>query len=974
MQRPLLFIQRIKAKNMGKYIESRHSIDTERRIVDVRPWSVKTQEKLSEPFNFLFLVIPMFALSYMFPVTAPLMFLLFLGAHFSVMSMKSLLPFRYPASMKGSKTAPKADGIMYFGSVRARSPYEQFKQCWLNDSDLRKHMLIMGSTGSGKSETLKGIFYNVLCWGSGFFCADGKADNTLPPDGYTMARAFGRDDDILYLNFLLGGATPQEVAASRRRRSNRINPFSNGDADTLIQMGANLLPKAEGDGKSWQEKALAVWRSVITALCYKRDKYGFTLSVGAIIDHLSVEKIQDLYVEGYNEAEGIDENWSYGYIGIKNYLDSGLPGFSVETLKKAKKLGEHAEERAQPQGMRNRGGGGAPEQNAAAFEQHGYRTGQLMPVLNLLDKTYGYIFQAPFSEIDMIDVALHNRILFLLIPSLEKSSQEAENLGKLAIACLRVMMARNLGSELEGTYDELVGSKATASNYPYVVALDELGYYFADGIAVMFAQARSLGMCMIAASQDLEKLTEGSRAAEAGAMIGNTVNKIFMKIDDAEKTYKLVENTVGKVRVAQYSGYELGVGVGGIKRDNRLNVTEEVMISYQEMQKYTEGQAIMNALGVTQRISTFYMGDWLDKLGNQSYHLNRFMQVYAPSDDDIVPFSVDLPSAKNKDKRENAMVMMAYLRGDSELSEVTTTKMLTELSQVINVMNQHQKGLGELERGIVMYEMLKAIYIDHDEKLQDIEKSAAQAEADSLDIGKEPLSAPVLEEQARGLSETLDEHGLPDPLALLRKPVEDVMAPVEETPEINVIGQQVESGAEKTLAEQQFAEIAKSIKPIPATVNDGYAATAEQETPAQVVDSATKISLEKTFGEGDYDNALDETATSSDSQDVDESFAQIVNNGKRKKTARPKWVSMAMKNANELETYPRSIDNTVVGLQDSTLFELEAIERSMGNPMPRTAAHDVQKILAAQVTPHTNAPKALSKDEDLDTYFDNLDF
>src|SRR5690606_10998705 len=122
--------------------------------------------------------------------------------------------------------------------------------------------------------------------------------------------------------------------------------------------------------------------------------------------------------------------------------------------------------------------------------------------------------------------------------SLEKSAQEAENLGKLAIACLRVMMAKNLGSGLEGTYEQLLGSKATNSPYPYIAALDELGYYFADGIAVMFAQARSLGISMIAAAQDLEKLTEGSRAAEAGAMLANTTNKIFMKNEDPKKTWE----------------------------------------------------------------------------------------------------------------------------------------------------------------------------------------------------------------------------------------------------------------------------------------------------------------------------------------------------------------------------------------------------------------------------------------------------
>src|SRR3546814_19907815 len=98
-----------------------------------------------------------------------------------------------------------------------------------------------------------------------------------------------------------------------------------------------------------------------------------------------------------------------------------------------------------------------------------------MPVLNLLSKTYGHIFGDMFSEIDMVDVALHNRVLFMLIPSLEKSSQEAENLGKLAIACLRVMMATNLGAGLEGSYEKLLGAKATNAPYPFPAALDEIG-------------------------------------------------------------------------------------------------------------------------------------------------------------------------------------------------------------------------------------------------------------------------------------------------------------------------------------------------------------------------------------------------------------------------------------------------------------------------------------------------------------------
>jgi len=774
----------------------------------------------------------------------------------------------------------------------------------------------MGSTGSGKSETLKGIFYNSLCWGSGFFCADGKADNKLPTDGFTMARAFARDDDILALNFLLGGKTPQQVAKARRRRSNRLNPFSSGDADTLIQMGANLLPKAEGEGKSWQEKALVLWRAVITALCYKRDNQEFTLSVGKIIDYLSLTKAEELYVEGYREAKESEtgEEWSYGFASIKNYFEAGLPAYSIDKLLKKHGLGD-APPQARSPGMKAHAAPGREvEQDPAALEQHGYRTGQLMPILNLLDKTYGYIFRAPFPEIDMTDVALRNRILFLLIPSLEKSSQEAENLGKLAIACLRVMMARNLGAELEGSREELLESKATTSLYPYIVALDELGYYFADGIAVMFAQARSLGLSLIAAAQDLEKLTEGSRKAEAGAMIGNTVNKIFMKIDDPEQTYKLVSSTVGKINVASYDGFAAGEGAGGFKRNQGLRVSEVDLITYQEMQKYTEGQAIMNALGVTQRISTFYLGDWLDKLGNKSFHINRFLQVFEPNDEDIERYTIEVPTAKSETALPNSQKLMDILRNTRPLGPRVPTPLFAELARVISVLNKEASGIDAIERGLVLYLAMKRF----------ISSGTVMAQAPAIEV---PASVAILaNEDAMGLAQSLDEHGLPDPLSLLRKPITEIISPVEEMPVRRPLG-------------------------VPTNV-------AVFRNEEMTLASRTREELpEFSFGYG-----VDQTHDQID---------QMINEGRRpprNESSPAEWVSKAVSEAKAMEHTPRSADRTAIGLSSDTLRELEGLEQSLGSTQPKQTAHVMEQVVSATITPNTIGSGSVS-DEEIEDFF-----
>jgi ABC-type uncharacterized transport system ATPase subunit len=53
------------------------------------------------------------------------------------------------------------------------------EEVWFTNSDARTHILYLGTTGAGKTEGLKSMVTNALCWGSGFVYVDGKAQNTL---------------------------------------------------------------------------------------------------------------------------------------------------------------------------------------------------------------------------------------------------------------------------------------------------------------------------------------------------------------------------------------------------------------------------------------------------------------------------------------------------------------------------------------------------------------------------------------------------------------------------------------------------------------------------------------------------------------------------------------------------------------------------------------------------------------------------
>src|SRR3546814_6152089 len=100
-----------------------------------------------------------------------------------------------------------------------------------------------------------------MSWGSGFLFCDGKGDVQLFAKIYAMARRFGREDDLLVLNFMTGN---QDLGAGNGKvRSNTLNPFATGSSDNLTQMVVGLLDDAGGDGAMWKGRATAMFTGVI---------------------------------------------------------------------------------------------------------------------------------------------------------------------------------------------------------------------------------------------------------------------------------------------------------------------------------------------------------------------------------------------------------------------------------------------------------------------------------------------------------------------------------------------------------------------------------------------------------------------------------------------------------------------------------------------------------------------------------------
>jgi len=972
------------------------------QVVDVRPWGDRAAESLADPINFAMAAFGLAVVAVMLPAFMPAWIILGLVIVISSGSVGRLLPFRYPPSAKDPSNKNKpGSGILFLGNMEfdpkkenrlpLENPADKFKEIWLSDDDLRKHFLILGSTGSGKSELLKAIFFNALCWGSGFFVADGKADNKLPLDNYAMARWFGRDDDLLTLNFLLAGRTPQQIRQSRRRRTNKTNPFFTSDSDTIIQMGTNLLPKVDGDAKNWQEKALNLWRGLVPALCWLRDNEAWEISVRHFVDYMSMAKLEWLYCKGYDMAARKGGVWDESFEGLRNYLEVGLPGFKIDiTLKKfhnkegfTYSLPDAAAAPAPP----GRPGQSSADQSSQVYEQHGYRTTQLNPALNLLDKTYGHIFTDKFSEVDMVDVTLNNRILAMLIPSLERSAQEAEALGKLMVAVLKVMMGKNLGAEIEGSRREIMEAKATEANYPYIVALDELGYYFADGLAVMFAQARSLGFSMFAAAQDIEKLTEGSRAAEAGAMLANQVTKVFMRIDDANKTNEMIQKYLDKVTVALRKSYEWR-DTTGFKRIPEVSIEDVAPATLRNLQSLKPGRGIINSMGLTLKVKSLYVGDFLQKHKREWFHINRFLQVRSLSSAEVEAQSVPMDALNDPYVRGYRLVQI--LAGEKPQPDVLdliegkpyeadfkrAQAMMQALSKVSAQIDPSIQGA---DRAIRLFEAAKAYLVG----VGQLGGGSAQAKGTSSSGGPADqdqrtasirrnldghLQDPMQDARGRLIQDGAGSGDMAAPLLgahndpfsflnaecpLQRRPKADILQAPDDPEQVSrvvrsnsgslqAVKNQLREDEEIDLLETQRTVCPPAVRAAIASALDA-SISFDPRTKRQQVELASErqqLELASAQARQRAEIGSENGLGGAKSSGVDGQEPGDANS----------WVAQALIMANQRA---RTASETMVGVTDETRTGLQRLEKAMGNPQPVPAAAAIERIVAEQATPAT---------------------
>lgn len=544
------------------------------------------------------------------PAASDYLLLLGIGAFVATRCHKSILPFRLPKRAKckdfnspapGTTKPGKANGIYYFGNDGKTG-----EELWFTNEDMRTHMLMFGSTGSGKTETMVSLAYNALLQSSGFIYVDGKGDNSLFSKIFSMARYMGREDDVLLINFMTGAR--DIIGPQKKRLSNTMNPFARGSSSMLAQLIVSLMDTAADtpSGDMWKGRAIAFVEALMKILVAMRDAEYILLDANTVRNYFTLDRLEAMVIDKVFIRDGQEPVSLEGFPDnvlepITNYVIN-LPGYNKE--KKGKQVSQ-------------------------VLEQHGFITMQLTRVFTSLADTYGHIMRSRLAEVDLRDVVLNRRILLVLLPALEKSPDELANLGKVIIASLKVMMAAGLGEEVEGKYTDLVSRKPTNAKTPFLCILDEYGYYAVPGFAIVPAQARSLGFSVIFSGQDLPALQKTSKE-EAATIGANTNIKICMKLEDPLETWDFFMKTGGESYVSHVESFQTDSrSVTNQYMDTRsAKMEKRSRVDLLDLKEQREGEAHIFFKSKIVRAKLFYANPKPVK----AMRLNHFVKVDAPSD------------------------------------------------------------------------------------------------------------------------------------------------------------------------------------------------------------------------------------------------------------------------------------------------------------------------------------------------------
>ncbi len=541
------------------------------RLRDIRPLTVRIIEGMAGQASALVLSAAA-GLTVLAPASIDLVLPASLLYALWVLSRRVALPMRLPKSAHRrdwNHPDPKTRRPrMAAGTIHLGRDALTGQELWISSEDGRQHGTIPGTTGAGKTTAILSFLANALTQGSGFVLVDGKADNRLFGEVLALARRFGREDDVLALNFLV---------ASGAKDSNSFNPFASGNADAIRELLASQLgeQRAEDPNGVFRSRAIALIGTLAPVLVWMRDHKAIPINIEKIRFALELRGIWTLVTH----RVFLDRDADTGQ--VREIAVTDIPEALVYPLQAY--LGEiPGYDTSLPYNQ---------QKTDEPSKQHNFAVFYFTATFTQLAVSLGHIFKVEHGDVVMRDVVLNRRILVVNLPALENSDDTLAALGKIVVASLRGMMAEILGARLEGDYDAIVANKPGMGAAPFQVVFDELAYYASSGLDRMLAMGRGLNIMFWLAFQEVSGIW--ARLGEkTQSLLGNANLTVVMRQQDADRTRRWIEQTAGQTYVTQATSYQ-GSGDGAYREARHAEVRQVSRVDWNDLQRLIEGEAII---------------------------------------------------------------------------------------------------------------------------------------------------------------------------------------------------------------------------------------------------------------------------------------------------------------------------------------------------------------------------------------------
>lgn len=381
----------------------------------------------------------------------------------------------------------------------------------------------------------------------------------------------GTRDKLAHMMKLAGrGDEFYVLNVDQPHNSHSYNPILRGDSDEVASRLLNLLPSAENSPGADFYRQQAMYALTVLTGALKSAKRRYTFSDLAILlqSDRALESLLRLPIGP--EARMTLE------VFLNQFRKKDKNGAAIDVNKVKEQLG----------GMSGR---------IAQFAQG----------------KFGQVFNTYTPEIDMTDIVANNKCLYVMLPTMGKD-QAALNLGKMMLSDLRTAVYNIQGMP-----------KEQRPNPPFLVFADEMGSYVMQGIARLFEQARSAGICMIPAFQTFANLRAISPDFE-DIIIGNTWNKVFFKFaskDSPETAAEIIGKHTKHIRSLSVSENE-GNSAQNLRATPQGSASKGggMSESWRESEEYRVSPEHLKSMG---------MGEAVVMSGSRVFHIKTPMLEFA---------------------------------------------------------------------------------------------------------------------------------------------------------------------------------------------------------------------------------------------------------------------------------------------------------------------------------------------------------